>query len=87
MKAGAERNYSVEMFDGVAEQPVRASVTAMVLKPRHTAASPNADVALELLDSADDVVGVRTRAGYAVVKMVATDDEMRYLRASFDAKE
>ncbi|MUL78858.1 type VII secretion protein EccE [Mycobacterium sp. CBMA226] len=87
LKAGAERNYSVEMFDGVAEQPVRAGVTAMVLKPRNAVASPDADVALELLDSADDVVRVRTRAGYAVVKMVATDDEMRYLRASFEAKE
>jgi type VII secretion protein EccE len=81
MAAGAERNYSIEVFDGVAEQPVRVGVTAVVVMPRGSAPSADADVSLELLDR--DLVRVGTRAGTAVVTMVATDDEMRYLRASF----
>lgn len=85
LKAGAERNYSVEVFDGVAEQPARVGVTTVLVKPPSTLPSTDADVTLELLDFEKDTVRVRTRAGSAVVTMVATDDEMRYLKASFDS--
>ncbi|MCB0930199.1 MAG: type VII secretion protein EccE [Mycobacterium sp.] len=86
MQAGADRNYTVEVFDGVAEQSVRVGVTAMVVAPPHSAPSPNADVALELLDTETDTVKVSTRAGSSVVTMVATDEEMRYIRDSFAAE-
>ncbi|WP_236976732.1 type VII secretion protein EccE [Mycobacterium kiyosense] len=87
MQAGADRNYSVEMFDGVAEQAVRVGVTAIVVIPPESAVTANADVALELLDFASDTVRVSTRAGSSVVTMVATDEEMRYLKASFADEE
>jgi type VII secretion protein EccE len=82
LQAGSERNYSVEMFDGVPERPVRAGVTSMVVAAPNTAVSSAADVALELLSLAEATVKVSTRAGSAVVTMVATDDEMRYIKAS-----
>ena len=44
--------------------------------------TPSADVALELVSLADATVKVSTRAGSAVVTMVATDEEMRYIKAS-----
>jgi type VII secretion protein EccE len=87
MQAGSDRNYSVEMFDGVAEQSVRVGVTAMVVLPPRSAVTPNADVALELLDMDSDTVKVSTRAGSSVVTMVATDEEMRYIKGSFAAAE
>ncbi|OHV02771.1 type VII secretion protein EccE [Mycobacterium talmoniae] len=87
MQAGSERNYSVEMFDGVPEQSVRVGVTSMVVLPPRSAVNPNADVALELLDMDTDTVKVSTRAGSSVVTMVATDEEMRYIKASFDAED
>jgi type VII secretion protein EccE len=80
--ASADRDYSVEMFDGVAESNVRAGVTSMVVAPPKSAVTPNADVALELVSLANATVLVSTRAGSAVVTMVATDEEMRYIRAS-----
>lgn len=86
MQAGSDRNYTVEVFDGVAEQSVRIGVTAMVVLPPDSVVSPNADVALELLDAETDTVRVATRAGSAVVSMVATDEEMRYIRDSFAAE-
>lgn len=86
MQAGSDRNYSVEMFDGATEQTVRVGVTAMVVNPPD--ASPprprNADVTLQLIDRDRDVVRVDTRTGSAVVTMVATDDEMRYIKSSFE---
>jgi type VII secretion protein EccE len=82
LQAGSERNYSVEMFDGVPERPVRAGVTSMVVATPNTAVSSTADVTLELISLADATVKVSTRAGSAVVTMVATDDEMRYIKAS-----
>jgi type VII secretion protein EccE len=85
IQAGADRNYSVEMFDGVAERSVRAGVTTMVVAPPNSAVSTDADVALELISLEDATVKVSTRAGSAVVSMVATDDEMRYLKASADS--
>ncbi|OHU49489.1 type VII secretion protein EccE [Mycobacteroides chelonae] len=86
MQAGSDRNYTVEVFDGVVEQSVRIGVTAMVITPPNSAVSPNADVALELLDAGADVVKVSTRAGSSVVTMVATDEEVRYIRDSFAAE-
>jgi len=56
----------------------------MVVHPANATASRNADVTLELLDRDHDVVRVATRAGSMVVTMVATDDEMRYLKSSFN---
>lgn len=82
LQAGAERNYTVEMFDGVPEQSVRVGVTTMVVSPPNTAASAQADVVLELVSLEHDTVRVSTAVGSALVTMVATDDEMRYLRAS-----
>lgn len=87
MQAGSDRNYSVEMFDGVAEQSVRVGVTAIVVVPPNSPTTANADVALELLDVDTDTVKVSTRAGSSVVTMVATDEEMRYLKASFAAEK
>ncbi|MGX9791289.1 type VII secretion protein EccE [Mycobacterium sp. MMS18-G62] len=84
IQAGADRNYSVEMFDGVAERSVRAGVTIMAVAPPNSPVSADADVALELLSLEDATVKVSTRAGSAIVNMVATDDEMRYLKASAD---
>jgi type VII secretion protein EccE len=82
IQAGSERNYSIEMFDGVPDRPVRAGVTSIVVSAPNTAVSSAADVALELVSLADATVKVSTRAGSAVVTMVATDDEMRYIKAS-----
>lgn len=82
IQASSDRDYSVEMFDGVAESTVRAGVTSMVVAPPKSAVTPNADVALELVSLANATVLVSTKAGSAVVTMVATDEEMRYIRAS-----
>lgn len=87
IQAGAERNYTVEMFDGVPEQSVRIGVTSMVLAPPNTPASEHADVVLDLISLERDTVKASTRAGSAVVTMVATDDEMRYLRASANSTD
>jgi type VII secretion protein EccE len=85
IQAGSDRNYSVEMFDAVPERSVRAGVTAMVVSAPNTAVTSDADVTLELVSLADATVKVSTRAGSAVVTMVATDDEMHYLKASADS--
>src|SRR5690349_18994946 len=55
---------------------------SMVVAPPDTAVSPNADVTLELVSLADATVKIRTRTGSAVVAMVATDDDMSYLKTS-----
>ncbi len=82
IQAGSERNYTIEMFDGVPDRSVRAGVTSFVVAAPNTAVSSAADVALELVSLAEATVKVSTRAGSAVVTMVATDDEMRYIKAS-----
>jgi hypothetical protein len=82
--AGSRRDYSVEMYDGEPEQPVRAGVTAVVVSPTHSPPSTAADVRLQLIDPDRDVVLVTTRTGSATVTMVATDEEMRYIGASYD---
>jgi type VII secretion protein EccE len=84
MQAGSDRNYSVEMFDGTTEQTVRVGVTAMVVNRSDASPSRLADVTLQLVDQDRDVVRVDTRTGSAMVTMVATDDEMRYLKSSFE---
>jgi type VII secretion protein EccE len=94
IQAGADRNYSVEMFDGLAAQSVRVGVTTMVLQPPDTTSSTGLsttpsgtfDVALELLDTVADTVKVSTRAGSAVVTIVATDEELRFINASLGAE-
>jgi hypothetical protein len=86
IQAGADRNYSVEMFDGLAAQSVRVGVTTMVLQPPDAAPSATFDVALELLDGTADTVKVSTRGGSAVVTMVATDEELRFIKASLAAE-
>jgi hypothetical protein len=55
-----------------------------VVRPSHAEPSPDADVTLQLLDSDHDLVRVATRSDSAVVTMVASDDEMRYIKSSFD---
>lgn len=87
IQAGSDRNYSVEMFDGVAEQAVRVGVTAILVKPPNATPSREADVSLQLIDADNDVVTVGTRSGSAVVTMVATDDEMRYIKSSIDSAD
>lgn len=84
VQTGPDRDYSVEMFDGAAERTVPAGVTTMVVRPSHAEPSPDADVTLQLLDSDHDLVRVATRSDSAVVTMVASDDEMRYIKSSFD---
>jgi hypothetical protein len=79
---GSSHNYSIEMFDGTAEQPVQLGVTSMVVKPPHATPSRDADVTMQLLDRDHDVVRVATAGGSSVVTMVATDDEIRYLKTS-----
>ncbi|MGV9800131.1 type VII secretion protein EccE [Mycobacterium sp. NPDC003449] len=82
LQAGSERNYTVEMFDGIPEQAVRVGVTAMTVAPPNTPPSTRADVVLDLISPRHDTVRVSTQDGSAIVTMVATDDEMRYLRSS-----
>lgn len=81
---GPGRPFAVEVFDGVGECETRAGVTAMVVYPTHTAPSARADVSLELFDADRDVVRVTTRTMVEEVTMVATEEEMRYLRSSLE---
>jgi type VII secretion protein EccE len=84
-RPGANRSYPVEMFDGVPEQTVTQGVTLMIVKPSRTAPSREADVSLHLLDHNRDLVQVATRTASVLVTMVATPDEMRYIKSSLDA--
>ena len=86
IQAGSDRHYSVELFDGLAPQSVRVGVTTMLLHPPDTRPSTTFDVALELLDVTADTVKVSTRAGSAVVTMVATEEELRFIEASLHAE-
>jgi hypothetical protein len=56
----------------------------MVVNQSDASPSRLADVTLQLVDQDRDVVRVDTRTGSAMVTMVATDDEMRYLKSSFE---
>lgn len=86
IQAGSDRNYSVEMFDGIAAQSVRVGVTTMMLQPPDSAPSATFDVALELLDTVADTVKVSTHAGSTVVTMVAADEELRFINESLSAE-
>ncbi|MEE6179143.1 type VII secretion protein EccE [Mycobacterium sp. 050134] len=76
-------HYGVELFDGVAERRIPDTMTMVVVRPWHAQPTENADVTLRLLDNDRDLVRVDTHSGSAVVTMVATDDEMRYIGSSF----
>ncbi len=80
----SNRNFPVELFDGAPEPAPRQGVTTMIVKPSHAEPSREADVTLQLLDPHRDLVRVRTRSASAMVTMVATPDEMRYITASSD---
>jgi type VII secretion protein EccE len=84
LRMGPGRAHRVEMFDGASEQSLPDGVTTMVVKPSHAEPSADADVTLQLLDHDQDLVRVGTRSAATVVKMVATDDEMRYIKSSLD---
>jgi type VII secretion protein EccE len=81
IQAGSDRNYSVEVFDGVAPESVRVGVTTMVLHQPSAMPSANFDVALEALDDAAGTVRVSTHTRSSVVTMVATDEELHYITA------
>ncbi len=85
MEAGSDRNFTVEVFDGVAPTPVRVGVTTVLLHPPGTVPTGECDVALQLLDSTKKTVKVSTRTGSAFVTMVATDQELHYLTSALDA--
>jgi type VII secretion protein EccE len=87
IQAGSDRNLSMEIFDGVAEQTARVGVTVVVVQPPAVPPSETCDVALQSLDAHRDTVRVSTRAGSTVVTMVATDDELDYIKASLTAAE
>jgi type VII secretion protein EccE len=82
MQIGTDRGYPGEMFDGAPERTVQQGVTTMVVKPSHAEPAHDADVTLQLLDHNHDLVRVGTRSATAVVTMVASADEMRYIRSS-----
>ncbi|WP_232002162.1 type VII secretion protein EccE [Mycobacterium sp. 1482292.6] len=82
MSARSDRDYGIEMFDGVADPAVRDGVTTMVVRAPHAEPSTDADVTLRLLDHNRDLLQVCTRSASAMVTMVATPDEMRYIKSS-----
>ena len=82
IQAGSDRDYSVEIFDGVAAESVRGGVTTVVLQPPGALPSASCDVALEVLDDTVGTVKVSTQTRSAVVTIVATDEELHYIRAS-----
>lgn len=83
----ASQEFSVEMFDGEPERSVRVGTTAMVVSPSHSPPSTPADVRLQLLDEDRDEMLVTTRTASVTVTMVASDEEMRYIGASFDVAD
>ncbi|OBA57266.1 type VII secretion protein EccE [Mycobacterium sp. 1100029.7] len=83
-RLSSHQNRRVEMFDGASEDRVADGVTTMVVKPPHAEPSSHADVTLQLLDHDQDLVRVATRSAAVVVRMVATDDELRYIKSSLD---
>lgn len=86
-RIGSNGNYLVEVFDGASEPSVRQGMTTMVVRPLHAEPSRDADVTLQLLDHNRDLVRVSTRFASATVTMVATPDEMRYIKSSLDILE
>jgi type VII secretion protein EccE len=89
LQAGADRNYTLEVFDCVIESAVRSGVTAMVVVPPRgpvTTLPDGTDVLLEELQDGSDRVVVRTGSASAVVSMVATADELRYIGRSLQTR-
>ncbi|ORA36228.1 type VII secretion protein EccE [Mycobacterium aquaticum] len=89
LQAGADRNYTLEAFDGVVESGVRSGVTAMVVVAPTEPATilpAGTDVLLEELQDDSDRVMVRTRSAATVVSMVATADELRYIGRSLQTR-
>ena len=99
-KPRRERPKAVKLTDAAAErirdimvdadgkyQGVRVGVTAMVVSPPGAPVTPNADVSLELVSFEEDLVKVSTRAGSSSVTMVATDEEMHYIKASASLRD
>ncbi|MGC4936049.1 type VII secretion protein EccE [Gordonia sp. DT30] len=84
MHAGAEANYSVMVFDGTTPRPVNTGVTSLNVYPIGAPVSDSADVTLTQLNRDTDTVRVTTRSGAVAVEMVAGDDEMTYVGASYD---
>lgn len=82
----ATSHHPVEMFDGVPEKSVAQGTTVMVVKPSHAlpSADVDVDVTMELLDHHRDLVRVCTRSASTAVTMVATPDEMLYIKSSLD---
>ena len=85
--SAAQQEFSVEMFDGEPERPVRVGATAVVVSPSNSPPSTAADVRLQLLDEDRDEVLVTTPTTSVTVTMVASDEEMRYIGASFDVAD
>lgn len=85
LQAGSERNYTVAMFDGAPEAATRVGVTAMVVLPAGSPVSGQADVTLQQIRGESDRVAVTTRSDTAVVTMVATHEELRYIGRSLHA--
>lgn len=79
LQAGSERNYTVAVFDGVADTATRIGVTSVVVHPPRSEPVGDADVTLRQLADDPDRVVVTTRTESTVVSMVATDEEMRYI--------
>jgi type VII secretion protein EccE len=83
IQAGWDRNDTVAVFDGAAETATRVGVTAIVVLPAGTTPSGRADVTLrQQLHNDPDRVAVTTRSASAMVTMVATDEELRYIGRS-----
>ncbi|MCZ8380184.1 type VII secretion protein EccE [Mycobacterium sp. CPCC 205372] len=79
LQAGSDRNFSVMVFDGVPESTTRVGMTAIVVTAPGAAVSGPADVTLRQRREDTTSVEVTTRSVSAVVTMVATDDEMRFI--------
>ena len=86
-EAAAQQSVSVEVYDGQPERPVLMGTTTIVVGPTRSTPTTAADVRLQLLDEDRDEVLVTTRTGSATVTMVASDEEMRYIGASFDVTD
>ncbi|MEC4764902.1 type VII secretion protein EccE [Mycobacterium sherrisii] len=83
-RAGSRQLHRVEMLDGTGEQINQDRVTTIIVRPSHAQPRAGADVTLQLLDRDQDLVRVSTPSAAATVTMVATDDEMRYIKSSLD---
>lgn len=84
VRVDSHHRHRVEMFDGASEERDQDRVTTMIVRPSHAQPGAGADVTLQLLDRDEDLVRVTTPSASVTVTMVATDDEMRYIKSSLD---